>query len=110
MGGAPDVGIVTVLAINHACGLSLGRDDGVTIVQNNGKLRVQTTWINESPGGSHKQLEGLAGGLNLVIVFEVHTNSQEINANALLAIPEEPRGRHKDRELDGKVVPNAFWL
>jgi hypothetical protein len=40
----------------------------------------------------------------------VHTGSQEINTNAPLAIPEVPRGRHKDGESDGKVVPNAFWL
>ena len=108
LGGAPDVAIITVLAINHACSLSLGRDDGVTIVRDMGKLQIDTTWIDESPGDSHEQ--GLARGLNLVVVFEVHPDSQEINTNAPLAIPEVPRGRDKDGEPDGEVVPNAFWL
>ena len=75
----------------------LGRDDGVTIVREMNKLRIDTIRIHESPGDSHEQLENLAGGLNLVIGFEVHTDAQEINTNAPLAIPEVPRGRHKDR-------------
>jgi hypothetical protein len=57
-----------------------------------------------------KNIRGLAGGLNLVIVFEVHTDTQEINANSPLAIPEVPRGRHEDREPDGKVVARELWL
>jgi hypothetical protein len=109
-GGAPNVTIIAVLAINHACYLSLGRDDGVTIVGNTDKLRIHTIRIDESPRDFHEQLEGLAGGLNPVIVFKVHTDTQEINTNTHLAIPEVPRVRHEGRELDRKVVQNEFWL
>ena len=108
--GGPDVTIITVLAINHACRLSLGRDDGVTITHNTLELRTQTRRIDESPGDSHEQLEGLAGDLNPVIVFEVHTDSQEINTTAHLAIPKVPCVRHKGGELNGKVELNKFWL
>jgi hypothetical protein len=103
LGGAPDVSTIVMLAIKHACCFLLGRDDGVRIIGNSNKLRIHTIRIEESP-------RGLAGGLNPVIVFEVHTDTQEINTNANLAIPEVPCGRHKDRELDGKVVPNEFRL
>jgi hypothetical protein len=119
LGGASDVSIITVQAINHACRLSLGRDDGVMIVGNTDKLRIHTIRIdgtytiriNESPRDFHGQLEGLAGGLNPVIFFGVHTNTQEINTNAHpLAIPKVFCGRHKDRELDEKVVQNKYPL
>ncbi len=94
---APDVRIIAVLTINHACRLSLGRDDGVTIVGNTNKLCIHTIRIKESLRDFHEQLESLTRGLNPVIVFEAHTNTQEINTNVHLAIPEVPRGRHKDR-------------
>ena len=110
MGGGQDVTIIAMLAINHACRLSLGRDDGVMIIQNTLELRIQTRRIDESGGDSHEQLEGLAGDLNPVIVFEVHTDSQEINTTARLAIPKVPRVRHKGEELNGKVELNKFWL
>jgi len=55
-------------------------------------------------GDSHEQLEGLARGLSPV-VLGVHPNSLEINTNTHLAIPKVPRGRHGDREFDGKIVP-----
>ena len=98
-----------MLAINHACGLSLGRDNGVTIVRDISKLRIDATWIHKSWGDSHKQLEGLAGGLNLVLFFEVHPDSQEIDTYAPLSIPEVPRGTQKEREPNGDVVTNTFW-
>ncbi len=110
MGGGQDVTIIAMLAINHACRLSLGRDDGVMIIQNTLELRIQMRRIDESRGDSHEQLEGLAGDLNPVIVFKLHTDSQEINITAHLAIPEVPRGRHEGGELDGKAEPNKFWL
>ena len=97
LGGAPDVSIIAVLAINHACCLLLGRDDGVTIVGNTNKLCIHMIRYNESSKDFHEQLESLTGGLNPVIVFEVHTNTQEINTNVHLAIPEVPCGRHKGR-------------
>jgi hypothetical protein len=99
-----------MLAINHACRLLLGRDNGVAIIGNTNKLGIHTIRINESLKDFHEQLEGISGGLNPVIIFEVHTDTQEINTNVHLAIPEVPRGRHEDRELDEKVVPNEFWL
>ncbi len=92
LGRAPDVCTIAVLAINHACRLLLGRDDGVTIVGNTNKLCIHTIRINESSRGFHEQLESLTGGLNPVIVFEVHTNFQEINTNAHLAILKYPVG------------------
>jgi hypothetical protein len=55
-------------------------------------------------------LRVLQGGGNPVIIFKVHTNIQEIQTNAYLAIPEVSHGRHKDRELKRKVVPNEFWV
>jgi hypothetical protein len=110
LGGAPDVSIIAVVAINYPCRLLLGRDNGVTIVGNTNKIRIHTIRIDESPKDFNKQLEGLAEGLNPVIVFEVHTDTQEIITSAHLAIPEVPCGRHQDRELDRKVVPNKFWL
>jgi hypothetical protein len=97
LGQAPDVCIIAVLAINHACRLSLGRDNGVTIVGNTKKLRINTIRIDESLRDFHEQLESLTGDLNPVIVFKVHTDTQEINTNAHLATPEVPRGRHEDR-------------
>jgi hypothetical protein len=98
------------MVINHACHLLLGRDNGVMIVGNTNKLRIHMIRINEPLGDFHDQLEGLAGGLDPVIVFEVHTNTQKIITSMHLAIPEVPHGRHEDRELDGKVVPNKFKL
>jgi hypothetical protein len=62
-----------------------------------------------SPGDSHEQLEGLAGGLNLVVFFEVHPDSKEIDTYAPLAIPEVPRGTQKVREPNGDVITNTFW-
>ncbi len=97
LGWVPDVRIIAVLAINHACRLLLGRDDGVTIVGNTNKLRIHMIRIDESLRDFHEQLESLTGGLNPVIVFEVHTDTQKINTNAHLAIPEVLRGWHKDR-------------
>jgi hypothetical protein len=103
LGRAPDVRIIAMLAINHACHLSLGRDDGVTIVGNTNKLRIHTIRIDESLRDFHENLEGLTGGLNPVIDFEVHSNTQEINTNAHLAIPEVLCGRHEDRELTERL-------
>jgi hypothetical protein len=70
LGRAPDVNIIAVLAINHACRLLLGRDDGVKIIGNTNKLRVHTIRIDESLRDFHEQLEGLTGGLNPVIVLK----------------------------------------
>ncbi len=97
LGWAPDVRIIAMLAMNHACHLSLGRDDGITIVGNTNKLCIHTIRIDESLRDFHEQLESLTRGLNPVIVFKVHTDTQEINTSAHLAIPEVPRGRHKDK-------------
>jgi hypothetical protein len=76
LGRTPDVGIIAMLAINHVCGLSLGRNDRIRIVGNTNKLRIHMIRIDESSRDFNEQLEGLTGGLNPVIVFEVHSNTQ----------------------------------
>jgi len=77
-------------------------------VRDTSKLPIHTTQIHESLGDSNEQLEGLARGLNLVVFFKVHPDSQEIDTYVPLAIPEVPRGTQKKREPDGDVAPSAF--
>jgi hypothetical protein len=75
-GWTPDVSIIAMLAINHACGLSLGRNDSIRIVGNTNKLRIHMIRIDESSRDFNEQLEGLTRCLNPVIVFEVHSNTK----------------------------------
>ncbi len=89
--------------------LLLDRNNGVTIVLHVGKHLIHTIRTDKFMGDSHEQLEGLVRGLSPVVI-EVHPNTLKINTNTHLAILKVPRGRHGDKEFDGKIVPNKCWL